>query len=204
MRADRQAPESFPIVPSTTGTVVFLAFILVVCLLPVVAMARLFAEAPAIAIAWLVPLGTGTIVSYMVWSSRHVRFELWPDGLRVRNSLFARTVPRADLLPAEGRAVSLREEPQLRPFIKTWGGGLPGYREGWFRLRNRDKALVFLTDRTRIVDLPTRKGYRILLSVADPQEFLDAARGLWGGLVPAPSVAGEDPAGLRAVPLEPR
>jgi hypothetical protein len=35
--------------------------------------------------------------------------------------------------------------------------------------------LAFLTDRTRVVYLPTAKGYKVMLSVEDPQAFLDAA-----------------------------
>ena len=35
---------------------------------------------------------------------------------------------------------------QLRPGLRTMGTGLPGYRAGWFRLRNGEKALLYLTE----------------------------------------------------------
>jgi hypothetical protein len=209
MRPDRQASESFPIVPSATKTLVFVACVLAFCMIPIVATVSLFSQTPIVAIAWVVTVLTGGVVSYVGWSSRHVCFELSPAGLRVRNSFFGRTIPRSDLLPERGRTVSIPEEPQLKPMLRTFGSGLVGYCEGWFRLRNWEKALIFLTDRTRVVDLPTRKGYRLLLSVPDPQQFLDTARQLWGAPATsntfgnAPGAAEELPAGLRGA-LEPR
>ena len=56
------------------------------------------------------------------------------------------------------------------------GTGLPGYQAGWFRLRNGEKALVYLTDRGRAVYVPTTAGYSVLLSPAEPDAFLAALR----------------------------
>jgi hypothetical protein len=198
MLPDRQASLSFEIVPSTTKTFVFIAVVLAFCMVPVVATMSLVPQAPVLVLVWIVTLATGGVILYVGWSSRHVRFEVSPGGLRIHHSLFGRTIPRADLLPEGGRHVSIPEQPELKPILRTFGSGLVGYCEGWFRLRNWEKALIFLTDRTRVVDLPTRKGYRILLSVPDPERFLRAAHHIWG--VPAP--AGE-PVGGRGA-LEPR
>jgi hypothetical protein len=176
-------------VPAQTRTLVFVALILVFTLAPLT-FVSLQPEIPrAVNLAWIAVAGAAGIVAYVGWSSRHVQFDLSPAGLAVRNSLFGKSIPRADLLPEEGRAVSLRDEPRLKPVLRTWGSGLIGYGEGWFRLRNRDKALLFLTDRTRVVDLPTRKGFRVLLSVDQPEEFLETARRIWGedGLAAPPA-----------------
>ena len=72
--------------------------------------------------------------------------------------------------------MDLTAEREYRPSWRTNGVGLPGYSAGWFKLSNGQKALAFLTDRTRVVYLPTRAGYVLLLSVASPQEFLRALR----------------------------
>ena len=58
------------------------------------------------------------------------------------------------------------------------GTGLPGYQAGWFRLRNGEKALLYLTDRARAVYIPTTAGYSLLLSPADPDGFLSQLRSL--------------------------
>jgi hypothetical protein len=38
------------------------------------------------------------------------------------------------------------------------GTAVPGYRSGWFRLRNGREALVYLTDRSQAVHVPTTPG----------------------------------------------
>jgi hypothetical protein len=53
---------------------------------------------------------------------------------------------------------------------------MPGYQAGWFRLRNGESALLYLTDRTRAVYVPTELGYSLLLSPSDPERFLEAIR----------------------------
>jgi hypothetical protein len=56
------------------------------------------------------------------------------------------------------------------------GSGLPGYAGGWFRLRNGERALVYLTDRRNAVIVPTDLGYTILVSPGDPSGFVEALR----------------------------
>jgi len=56
------------------------------------------------------------------------------------------------------------------------GTGLPGYASGWFRLRNGDKALVYLSDRSRVVYVPTTLGFDLLISPRDPARFLAKLR----------------------------
>jgi Bacterial PH domain len=56
------------------------------------------------------------------------------------------------------------------------GTAMPGYLSGWFRLRDGEKALLYLTDRTRAVYVPTRSGYSVLLSVTEPERFLARLR----------------------------
>jgi hypothetical protein len=56
------------------------------------------------------------------------------------------------------------------------GTGLPGYSAGWFSLRNGEKALLFVTDRSRVVRIPTRDGYSLMVSPRHPQAFMEALR----------------------------
>jgi hypothetical protein len=58
------------------------------------------------------------------------------------------------------------------------GTGLPGYKAGWFRLRNGERALLYLTDRARAVYGPTSAGYGLLLSPAEPDAFHAALRSM--------------------------
>jgi hypothetical protein len=78
------------------------------------------------------------------------------------------------------RRVDLGSQVELRPKWRRMGTGLPGYQAGWFRLRNGEKALLYLTDRTRAVYIPTTAGYSLLLSPADPDRFLSQLRSVLG------------------------
>jgi hypothetical protein len=120
-------------------------------------------------------LAMSGLMVYLGVLSRRVRYEVGPAGLRIVG-LYGRMIPVASLLPGEARQVDLSQEASLRPVIRTNGAGLPGLLIGWVRLATGAKALVFLTDRRRVVHVPTREGYSLLLSVESPAQFLDALR----------------------------
>ena len=117
-------------------------------------------------------LGLAAMLIYVGYSTTHVRFEVSPEGLRIRGALYGRIVPTGSLVSAEAREINLFSDSEHRIALKTNGIGLPGYTAGWFRLSNRERALVFVTNRSRVVYVPTREGYSLLLSPADPQAFI--------------------------------
>jgi hypothetical protein len=104
------------------------------------------------------------------------RFEIRADGLRLEGDLYGRLLPKSQLRVDLARRVDLTREEQLRPKWRRIGTALPGYQSGWFRLRNGEKALLYLTDRTRAVYIPTTAGYSLLLSPGDPDGFLAQLR----------------------------
>ena len=94
--------------------------------------------------------------------------------LIVRAGFYGRTLPRSSLRPDDALEISLVERRDLGPLWRTNGIGLPGFKAGWFRLRNREKALVLLTDPFRVTYLPTSEGYALLIST---NALLAALRG---------------------------
>lgn len=106
-----------------------------------------------------------------VYSSRATRFELSAEGLHIRRTLYGRTIPWDRLMTDQARVVNLRESEEFRPTMRTNGLGLPGYQVGWFRLRE-GRGLLFVTDPTTVVAIPTHDGYVVLASVADPSAFV--------------------------------
>ena len=116
------------------------------------------------------------VAAVLLLGLRPARFEVTAEGLRIRGSVFGRLIPAAQLNTAGARIVDLNASPELRPKWRTNGIGLPGHLSGWVRLANHEKALVFLTDRNRVVYIPTKAGYSVLLSPADPDAFLTALR----------------------------
>lgn len=131
-----------------------------------------------LSIVLLVVVG-GLAVSLV--GSRTTHFDITASDLRIRGDWYARTIPLEALRTAEARRVDFDADPDLRPRWRTWGTGLPGYQAGWFRLANNTKALVYLTDRSRAVYIPTAEGYDLLLSPAEPEAFLVALKKLNAG-----------------------
>lgn len=117
-------------------------------------------------------IGVMVLLLVSVHGSRASRFTVLADGLRLRGDLYGRTIPRDQLLVGDARRVDLRVDTGLAPKWKRVGTGLPGYQSGWFRLRNGQKALLYLTDRSKAVYVPTSAGYGVLLSPDDPDGFL--------------------------------
>src|SRR5271156_1982355 len=85
-------------------------------------------------------------LAFSLSGARNSRFEVSPVGLRLRGDFYGRFIPAADLRLDSARAVDLRAEPALAPRIRTVGTALKGYQAGWFRLRDGEKALLYVTD----------------------------------------------------------
>ena len=92
---------------------------------------------------------------------------------------YGRYIPKDSISIEDVKLVSFQQESAYFPSIRTNGIGFPGYWAGWFKLNNGEKALVFLTDRSNVVYIPTKVGYSVLLSPAQPKEFLQAMHKLW-------------------------
>jgi hypothetical protein len=145
--------ESFAIVPSTSrGLWIFVGVILLILIL------------------------VGMMMIATARGARSSRFELSDAGLRLRGDLYGRLIPVTELRGGAARIVDLAGTPELEPRRRTMGTAFPGYRAGWFRLRNGEKALVYLTDTHRAVYVPTRRGYSVLLSPQRPERFLERLR----------------------------
>lgn len=131
----------------------------------------------------LIPLCIVTVVlgaSFM--GMRAARFEVSAGGLRMVGDFCGRTIPVTDLRGGSARRVDLNEAWEYQPRRRTFGTGLPGYRAGWFRLRNGERALLYVTDPAKVVYVPTRAGYSVMLTPRDPDGFLSAIR----AVAPAP------------------
>jgi len=140
----------------------------------------------------MVPAGNGPVVLFgalsalmlvlvalfmwLAFSSQFSRFEVSPEGLRLVGDVWGRRIPARTLVVTDARVVDLQHEHELQPRRRTMGTGSPGYLSGWFRLRNGTKALIYVTDRTRVAYVPTTEGYVILLSVEDPDRFVRVLR----------------------------
>ena len=147
--------ESFSIAPAATRTLWFLSVVLVVVLVPVLA-----------------------LVGRSVVASRTAHFDVSSAGLQLRGDWYGRLIPAGQIRSNAVKRVDFAAEPALTPQRRTMGTGLPGYQAGWYRLKNGERALLYLTDRSRAVYVPTTAGYSVLLSPAEPDAFMSAIRSI--------------------------
>ena len=124
--------------------------------------------APAVLILPVVAAG-------FAWSLYRRTVRVTDDSLRFGALPWRRTRLAALDLDA-ARIVDLDRERELQPVIRIAGTTLPGYRSGWFRLRNRQRAYVVLSDWKRVLVLPKRDGGMILLSPRRPEALLAALK----------------------------
>jgi len=143
-------------------------------------MERLFGIIPASSgpyiFIWAISLVLIAVIVLFIfigYSSRHMNFTVNDRGLRIGPGLYGRFIPKEDINAEGVRVLNLNSDSEYRPKWRTNGAGLPGYSAGWFKLANKEKALLFVTDRSRVVYIPTNKDYSVMLSVREAEEFTD-------------------------------
>jgi hypothetical protein len=128
------------------------------------------------AIISLVLLAGIVLMIWLAWSMQNVRFTVSNEGLRLQGDLYSRLIPLNSLKLDEAVVTNLNTDTDHQPTRRTMGTGLPGYAAGWFKLRNGMKALLYVTDRTRVARIPTTEGYTVMLSVTEPQDLIETLK----------------------------
>jgi hypothetical protein len=105
-------------------------------------------------------------------ATRKTQFEISNKGLEITGDWCGDTLAWRDMDIPHARIVQFDAEPGLKPKWKTAGLAMPGYCSGWFRLYDKSKALIFLTDKKEAIYLPTRKDFCVLLSSTDNSALL--------------------------------
>lgn len=126
--------------------------------------------------AWLAAIAIALILALIVWSVRRRHVVLDGDLLSVAAGFNTARVSIADLDLVGARIVDLTADKTLRPGMKSFGTSMPGFHAGHFRLRNRSRAFILITDKSKVLALPQRGGRMLLLSLERPQSLLDALR----------------------------
>lgn len=115
-------------------------------------------------------------LGFAAWSTLRNRIAIDDGTLRISAGLHRHKVAVDALDLDAARIVDLGQQPALRPWLKTFGSSMPGYQAGHFRLRDRSRAFVLVTDRAKTLVLPERGGRTLLLSAERPQALLEALR----------------------------
>jgi hypothetical protein len=162
----------FNIVPiSSTGT----AFLVLLCLgILAIFIVPQFTEgfsSEGTLISGIVCVGLVAFILSFGLQGKKAVFSLTSRALVIRPGVYGRTIPREDIDIPNIRVINLDYDRNYQPRWRMNGAGLPGYSVGWFKLQNGEKALMFVTDRSNVVYIPTRKNYSVLLSVKQADEM---------------------------------
>jgi hypothetical protein len=130
--------------------------------------------APLLASGIFVLVVSVVVTLWIVRMTRRIAVTLDDDELTVVTGLATQYFPLSALRAHGVRIVDFAAHPELKPFLRTWGIGLPGLASGWFRLRNKGKALCVLTGRERVTVLRTDDGIWVLLSLVDTSALRNA------------------------------
>lgn len=129
-----------------------------------------------IGILGLLFLSLVVVFAVIGYAARNSRVEVGRSDIRLVGDFWGRSIPLSSLKLDIARPVDLSRTEELRPRWRTFGTAIPGYASGWFRLRNGEKALAYLTDRGQVAYIPTTDGYSLLLSVEQPDQFIGNLR----------------------------
>lgn len=116
------------------------------------------------------------VAYYGFVAPRNLRFLLTAENLQIRGDLFyGRTIPRSALNIEQARLIPSDGEGALRATLRLNGVGLPNYQSGWFRT-NFGKTLLFRRPARQAVAIPVEDAYTLIVTPADPDQFLRALR----------------------------
>ena len=130
--------------------------------------------APLLSTGIFVLVVSAVVTLWIARMAHRIAVTLDDDELTVVTGVATEVFPLSALRANGVRVIDLAAHPELKPFLRTWGIGLPGLASGWFRLRNKGKALCVLTGRERVTVLKTDDGTWVLLSLADTSALRSA------------------------------
>ena len=108
-----------------------------------------------------------------------VRFTITVDSSYIRAAtplMFRVTIKKEDV--DHIAVMDLSQAPELRPTLRTFGVGLPGYKLGWFKLANGAKAFLAVTSSNKAVVIELKDGTYVIMTPKNLSEFLTALKEL--------------------------
>lgn len=126
----------------------------------------------------LLPVATLAIWFGLTRLMRRHRLQLHAGGLEVVTTFYRTRVGLDALRLDQARVADLGERTELKPLLRSNGFSVPGFRSGWYRLRNGRRTFVAGVGERRWLWLPTTGKHDLLLQPRDPQRLLERLREL--------------------------
>ena len=107
----------------------------------------------------------------LISSLKNSTLSLTDGELRIKSALYGRKIPIENIHINEVRAINLNEDTDYGISLRTNGTRLPNVSIGWMKLKNGQKALAFITDKTNVVLIPTKE-FVVMFSMNNIDEFI--------------------------------
>ncbi len=135
-------------------------------------------QSPYVVIISIVALLLVMAVGFILISAsmKKVSYTVTGNSLKISALFFGRTIPLDKIQRESVSVLDLKARDEYSPAVRTGGIGLPGFKSGWFKLKNGDKALLFMSDPEQLVLVPLKEDYVLLLSTTDPQGLVGALK----------------------------
>ena len=107
----------------------------------------------------------------IISSIKNTTLTLTEKEIIIKSTFYGRKIPLENIMIDGIKGISLDENTEYNVSIRTNGISIPQYKSGWMRLKNGEKALIFITDKNNVVLIPT-EDYSILFSMNNIDEFI--------------------------------
>ena len=167
---------TFSIVPPNAAASAILGTLIVLALALGVYLVRFSTPSPETTsvIGLVVTVAVAGVLGYFLYGSFQSTVTVGARSLDLKAPFYGRSIPRDSIDAARARVVSMHAAGEVRFRLRTNGLAVPGYRVGWFRLSDKTRALAAVTDAARVAHVPLKDGSVLLVSVAKPDEFIQA------------------------------
>ncbi|QSX33974.1 hypothetical protein JYB87_01580 [Shewanella avicenniae] len=133
---------------------------------------------PAMAMSVSVGLVIASVgfFGWMYWQANNASVDIAQQKLQLHLPLYGRNIALSDLELNAAKVVDMNSDDAPALSWRTNGVGLPGYQLGWFQLKQDGKALVAVSDPQRVLYIPTKLGFSLLLSSPEATALLRQLR----------------------------
>ena len=164
----------------STTSAMFLSMLLGVALVLLLLKAKPLPKGAKYAASGMIIAVLG-LLSWVFYKAHYASIRLTPTTMLVDIPLYRVELSRQSLLTSEAKILNLDEDDAPKFSYRSNGVGMPGYSLGWFKLAEASEsiasehiasALLSVTNRERVLVLPTTEGYLLILSLEQPEALL--------------------------------
>jgi hypothetical protein len=169
--------KKYRIIPASSSVYLFLiGFGIFVIVIGVITFTHSGNDVVALAVSAVILIGVAGLFLFFGYQARNAVFIVSDRGIKIGPGLYGRFIPREKIEVNGVAFLNLNMQQEYRPKWRMNGAGLPGYSVGWFKLNNKEKSLLFLTEVSNVVYIPTTDNYSILLSVIEADDMISRIR----------------------------